>query len=373
MRVMLPLVVAAGAAVFLLARCGEESGTGPAPGPVVRIQAPFVHLAPGDSVWLEAAAMDADHQMVDAEEIEWSSSDAGVVSVEDGGLVRAVGHGEATIRAEIEGGADEIAATVGPAVLVGAGDIASCGTDGDDATAELLDAIEGVVFTTGDNAYPNGTTMEFMRCYDPTWGRHKGRTRPTPGNHDYLTVEAAPYYEYFGEAAGEEGKGYYSYDLGGWHIVVLNSEIETGPDSEQLRWLRADLAAHPAPCILAYWHRPLFSSDDLRGNPKVKPFWEALYEAGAELVVNGHDHYYDRYAPQTPDGAVDLERGIRQIVVGTGGQPPHPSAFSPENREVHDGATIGVLKLTLHPDRYAWEFMPAAGGTFTDSGDAPCH
>ncbi|HEX6939205.1 MAG TPA: Ig-like domain-containing protein [Longimicrobiales bacterium] len=372
MKIFVPLLFAAAAAVFILSQCGDSS-TGPASRPRLRIGAPSVLLTPGDSTSLAVEGRDARGQPIAPEEVAWSSSDPGIADVAADGRVTAVAQGRATIVATAEEARDSVPAIVGPAVLVGAGDIASCTVDGDDATAALLDTIPGVVFTLGDHVYPHGKTDEFLDCYAPTWGRHRDRTRPTPGNHDYDTADAAAYFTYFGAAAGEPGKGYYSYDLGSWHIVVLNSEIDTGPDSEQLAWLREDLAAHPALCTLAYWHRPLFSSNTPGGNPAMKPFWDALYEAGAELVLNGHDHYYDRYVPLTPDGVPDPERGIRQFVVGTGGQPPHTSALAPEIREVHDGATVGVLKLTLRPDGYEWAFVPADGGTFTDSGSAPCH
>lgn len=262
-------------------------------------------------------------------------------------------------------------------VLVGAGDIASCASTGDESTAALLDAIPGTVFTTGDNVYNHGTPVEFARCYEPSWGRHRARTRPAPGNHDYGTPHAAGYFAYFGEAAGAPNKGYYSYNLGSWHIVVLNSNCGAvggcGPGSPQERWLRADLAAHPAACTLAYWHHPRFSSGPHGGTMAVQAFWQALYEAGAELVLNGHDHLYERFAPQDPDGRRDEERGIRQFTVGTGGASLYAVGRPAPNSEVVNTTTYGVLKLTLYPDRYEWEFVPVPGGRFTDSGSGTCH
>ncbi len=262
-------------------------------------------------------------------------------------------------------------------VLVGAGDIASCAGTGDEATAALLDAIPGTVFTTGDNAYDHGSSLEFERCYEPSWGRHRARTRPAPGNHDYHTPRAAGYFSYFGEVAGPPERGYYSYDLGTWHIVVLNSNCAAvggcGPGSPQERWLRADLAAHPAACTLAYWHHPRFSSGPHGGTSTVQALWQALYEAGAEIVINGHDHLYERFAPQTPDGRPDEERGIRQFIVGTGGAGLYAVRRRAPNSEVVNTSTFGVLKLTLYPDRYEWEFIPVPGGTFVDHGSAACH
>jgi hypothetical protein len=258
-------------------------------------------------------------------------------------------------------------------VLVGAGDIAGCTSDGDEATASLLDSIPGTVFTTGDNAYPNGTAEEFVNCYGPSWGRHVERTRPSPGNHDYHTSQATAYFEYFGSLAGEAGKGYYSYDLGEWHIIVINSVIAVGAGSPQEQWLRADLAAHPATCTLAYWHYPRFSSGTVHGSdPAMQPLWQALYDYGADVVLAGHEHNYERFAPQDPSGSADPARGIRQFVIGTGGYSLYPFGAPIANSEVRNNDTYGVLKLTLHPTSYSWEFIPEAGGTFRDSGDAPC-
>jgi hypothetical protein len=256
---------------------------------------------------------------------------------------------------------------------VGAGDIASCDGNGDEATASLLEGIAGTVFTTGDNAYPSGTYDEFIHCYDPTWGRFKDRTFPSAGNHDYGTEGAADYFRYFGAAAGNSGEGYYSYELGTWHIIVLNSNLPVASGSTQEQWLRADLAAHPAACTLAYWHHPLFSSGSLHGsNPEMKPIWQALYEYGVDVVLNGHEHNYERFEPQTPEGVFEPERGIRQFVVGTGGMVRYTLSPPIANSAVRNSDTFGVLKLTLHTISYSWEFIPEAGKTFTDSGTASC-
>ena len=258
-------------------------------------------------------------------------------------------------------------------VFVGAGDIAHCSSDGDEATALLLDNIPGTVFTTGDNAYPDGTAEDFSNCYDPSWGRHKDRTYPSLGNHDYHLTGAPGYFEYFGVRTGEPGKGYYSYDLGAWHIIVLNSNISVKDGSPQEQWLRADLAAHPAVCTLAYWHHPRFSSGAVHGSkPFVQPLWQALYDYGADVVLAGHEHIYERFAPQDPKGTADPERGIRQFLVGSGGRSHYDLADPIANSEVRNNDTYGVLKLTLHPTSYSWEFIPEAGKTFTDSGEAPC-
>jgi hypothetical protein len=266
------------------------------------------------------------------------------------------------------------------AVLVGAGDIASCDDlAGAEATAKLIEKIPGTVFAAGDLAYPDGSEEQFAKCYDPTWGRFKDRTRPSPGNHEYHVGGASAYSRYFGAAAGDSKKGYYSYELGAWHIVVLNSECKEvgGCDaaSPEGQWLKQDLAEHSAECTLAYWHKPLFSSGEKHGNDlEMKPFWQTLYAANADLVINGHDHDYERFAPQDPDAKADSARGIREFVVGSGGKNSHRT-FGPSkpNSESRNADTFGVLKLTLHPQGYDWEFVPQAGKTFTDSGSGVCH
>ncbi len=263
-------------------------------------------------------------------------------------------------------------------VLVGAGDIVNCNKTQDEETAKLLDAISGTVFTLGDNVYLDGTAAQFTGCYGPSWGRHKARTRPSPGNHDYHVSGAAGYFGYFGAAASpldsnctSNCKGYYSYNLGTWHIIALNSEIDFSPGSAQDQWLRADLAANKATCTLAYWHEPLFSSG-LHGNVgRVRPLWEVLYQYGADVVLSAHDHDYERFAPQNPNGQAD-PRGIREFVAGTGGAGLYPLSRRQPNSEVQNNATWGVLKLTLHSGSYDWEFVPIAGQTFRDSGRANC-
>jgi hypothetical protein len=261
----------------------------------------------------------------------------------------------------------------GAAILVGAGDIADCGDTADEATARLLDQIQGTVFTAGDNAYEDGTAQQFSDCYDPTWGRHLARTRPSPGNHDYHTPDAAGYYAYFGASAGGATEGYYSYDLASWHVVVINSNIDVSAGSAQLQWLAADLASNPTLCAAAYWHHPRFSSGVHGDDVGMEDLWQVLYNAGVDVVVNGHDHDYERFALQTPTGALDSQRGIRQFVVGTGGRSLRDFATVAAHSEVRDSDTHGVLKLSLSEARYEWEFLPISGGTFRDSGGSDCH
>ena len=266
-------------------------------------------------------------------------------------------------------------------VLVGAGDIASCDDlAGAYATAKLIENIPGTVFAVGDLAYPDGSDEQFANCYGPTWGRFKDRTRPAPGNHEYHNNNGAiGYVHYFGAAAGDPKKAYYSYELGKWHIIALNSECAAAggcdPESEQAKWLQQDLARHPAACTLAYFHRPLFSSGLAHGaDPELKPLWEILYRGGADVVINGHDHDYERFAPQDPNGRPDSKHGIREFVVGTGGKNSHRFfGAASANSEIRNADTFGVLKLTLHSKSYDWQFVPEEGKTFTDSGRGKCH
>ena len=264
-------------------------------------------------------------------------------------------------------------------VLVGAGDITNCGRTEDESTAQLLDVIPGTVVTMGDNAYPDGTLDQFNNCYGPTWGRHKDRTRPSPGNHDYHVAGGAGYYTYFGAAASpldpnctSNCQGYYSYDLGAWHVIALNSEIAMGTGSSQEQWLRADLTANSKTCTLAYWHKPRFSSGQHGNNSGSQALWQALYDNGADLVLNGHDHTYERFAPQSPTGQAEPTRGIREFVVGTGGASLYSFPNIQPNSEVRNNTTWGVLKLTLKLIGYDWEFIPIAGQTFTDTGSGSC-
>ena len=273
-------------------------------------------------------------------------------------------------------GAPASPAPSGDPVLVGAGDIADCGLDGDSSTATLLDSIAGTVFTAGDNVYPAGSAGQFRDCYGPTWGRFLDRTRPAPGSHDHATNGLAGYLGYYGAAAGSAGTSWYSYELGTWHVIVLDSSCNAvggcGPDSDQGRWLAADLAASGAGCTLAIWHHPRFSSGQHGDDPSVAPFWRALYDAGADLIVNGHDHDYERFAPQDPGGREDRSRGIREFVVGTGGAALRNFASQAANSELRAAVTHGVLRLTLRKSSYEWTFLPTRP-SFSDAGSSPCH
>jgi alkaline phosphatase len=266
------------------------------------------------------------------------------------------------------------------AVLVGAGDIASCDSADDSRTAALLDTIPGEVFTLGDNAYLNGTAQEFASCYGPTWGRHRDRTHPVIGNHEYHTAGAQGYFDYFGAAAGRRGEGWYSYDVGAWHVVVLNSNCDDVPGgcragSPQDRWLRADLAkaAGRTRCTVAMWHHPLFTSGVTHGpTTTVRPLYQTLYDGRVELLLTGHNHQYERFAPQTPGGARAQGRGIRQFVVGTGGGGPYGFREPAPNSEVRLTGTPGVLRLALTVDAYDWRFIPVSGSA-GDVGHGTCH
>lgn len=268
--------------------------------------------------------------------------------------------------------------------LVGAGDIAGCANHAGEETAKLVEALNpDAVFTVRDNVYESGTKGEFDSCYTPGWGRLKDRTYPSPGNHDYGNKgygnRDAGSYEasgYFGEAAGDPDEGYYSYELGDWHVIVLNSMCELvggcGEDSPQIQWLEVDLATTDRRCILAYWHHPLFSSASRKEDSRMRPAWDALHEAGAEVVLNGHDHAYERFLPQDPEGNADPE-GIREFVVGTGGKSLYMFNEPLPNSEVRGNEAYGVLRLSLMPDSYGWEFVPIEGMEFRDSGSGKCN
>jgi hypothetical protein len=263
-------------------------------------------------------------------------------------------------------------APAAPAVLVGAGDIGDCSTRGSELTAQLLDRIPGTMFTAGDNAYPSGRTENFRDCYHPTWGRHLNRTRPAPGNHEYESAGAAPYFQYFGDRAGPPGLGYYSYTLGNWRVLSLNSEVGIDAGSAQMVWLRSELSSNPAACALAYFHKPLFSSGFHGDQSQMREMWRVLYEFGVDVVVAAHEHNYERFAPQDFLGRFDTARGIRQFIVGTGGTALRPVGPPRPNSEVH-GSSWGVLMLTLEDGRYRWEFVPAESGGFQDAGVGQCH
>ena len=259
--------------------------------------------------------------------------------------------------------------------LAGAGDIARCGATGDEQTATVLDGIEGTVFTAGDNAYLDGTSREFAQCYEASWGRHRERTNPVPGNHDYHTAGAAGYKEYFGKAATPNGTTWYAYDLGAWRIYALDSECAAiggcGSSSPQARWLATDLARHPRRCVAAILHAPLFSSGMHHGDVRMAWMWRTLDAAGAEVVVSGDDHVYERFARKHSDGSASAS-GVRQFVVGTGGATLGRFGSVVPNSVVRWNGSFGVLVLRLRPASYSWRFAPVAGSTFQDTGSSPC-
>jgi Calcineurin-like phosphoesterase len=258
-------------------------------------------------------------------------------------------------------------------IFVGAGDIAMCDAlEPARQTSQLLRTIGGTVFTLGDNAYFSGSAREYRDCYDPTWGSERGRTRPVPGNHEYDGASAGiPYFSYFGTQAGPAGLGYYSYDLGAWHIIALNSNLSPTESSPQGVWLRNDLAANRAKCTLAYWHHPLFTSSQNGPQNFTRDFWRQLYAAGADVILGGHDHTYERFGLQDPDGRPDPTRGIREFVVGTGGATLYQFPITAGNSQVRLRA-FGLLKLTLDSESYDWQFIQV-GGAVGDSGTAQCH
>jgi acid phosphatase type 7 len=277
-------------------------------------------------------------------------------------------------------------------VMIGAGDIAVCGTSADEATSHVVDSVLAadsashlptVVFTLGDNAYPSGdqgVDKDFQRCFAGSWGRPSilPAIRPAPGNHDYDSGSASPYFAYFGERAGPAGKGYYSYDIGSWHIVSLNSELyfeggHAGDATAQESWLRADLASNPRKCTLAYFHRPLFSSGIYGTTAEVRPLWDILFAANADVVLNGHEHHYERFGPQTPSGIADAARGIVEIIAGTGGAELREIRYPlAANSEAQIHGRYGVLKLELFDRGYRHSFIEA-GGRVWDSGEGLCH
>jgi acid phosphatase type 7 len=324
--------------------------------------------------------------------------------------------------------------------LVGAGDIANCSYTNEEATAKLLGSTlrsltpngslppldQARVLAMGDNAYPRGNRNQYANCYDnynlnssfstydpsrPDWWGNDDylrRTMPVLGNHEYLnsddpSIASKPYFDYFSAKNGFQppaapvpndpvndnnhgltfGEGYYSYDLGSWHIVALNSNCEKvggcSETSPQGQWLQQDLTAHPAQCTLAYFHHPLHATGTGTNTPNVKPFWDMLYSSGADVILSGHAHRYERHAPRNPDGQLDPTNGIRQFVVGTGGEPggseihyDHVPNYQ-EPLDIVQIGTFGVIKLDLGADSYSWTFVPIAGQTFTDSGSGQCH
>ncbi len=243
-------------------------------------------------------------------------------------------------------------------------------------TAALLHGLQGPILGLGDLGYPIGSPRSFNECYDRTWGPLKDRTYPVPGNHEYKTRDALPYFAYWASRAGEAGKGYYSFDIGGWHVIALNSKLEKKEHrdiiSAQHAWLQQDLAATNAHCILAFWHHPVFSSGRHGGSQQMKNILQTLYAAGVSVVLTGHDHSYERFALQNPEGVPDPARGFRSFVVGTGGAPLYALKERHKNSEAFRADVLGVLKLDLYPDRYAWAFLPVGGEPPYDAGTGSC-
>ncbi len=262
----------------------------------------------------------------------------------------------------------------GDPYLLAGGDTRSGCTTGAFQTVAILDTFPTniPILHVGDMV-DTGTLSEFTSCYDQTWGRHKAQHKPVPGNHEYGTAGASGYFTYFGALAGPAGLGYYSFDYGTWHVVALNSEIDHSATSTQVQWLKSDLTANKSACTLAFWHKPRFSSGMHGSYAEYDPFWQALYSANAEIVLNGDDHDYERFAPQNPSGQLDTARGIREYVIAMGGVPERAWGTLVANSEVRNNDTWGVMKFTLHPDSYDWKFLPVAGKTFTDSGTTACH
>jgi hypothetical protein len=259
-------------------------------------------------------------------------------------------------------------------VLVGAGDIARCDANKDEATAALINNISGTVFADGDLAYTGNAATDIADCYGPSWGQFKNRTDPVIGNHEYEIAGATSYWNYWGSAAWTPGQGWYAFDLGTWRIYVLNSncdQVACAAGSPEVTWLRADLAANPRQCVAAIWHHPLYSSSYGTINA-VRPFWQALYDFHADVIINGHSHNYERFAQMDPTGALAPGRGLKEFVVGTGGASPYAFTYTPANSELRNSGTFGVIKFTLKPGGYDWNFIPIAGQTFTDSGSGTC-
>ena len=276
-------------------------------------------------------------------------------------------------------GADLVAEAPAPEVMVFAvGDLAQCENAAPNEAptarvARLVDGGSAPILMVGDLAYPNGSEEDFSRCFAPLWGKFKGRMLPVPGNHEYHNPEAAPYYEYFGDQAGVAGQGYYAVHIGAWRVIGLNSNINVEAGSAQERWLKAELAVHSVRCTLAFWHHPRFSSGKHGDTPSMGIIWRDLNDAGVDVVIAGHDHDYERFAPQTASGERDDKRGIREFVVGTGGAALRLFAQFKRNSEARSSNSFGVLKLTLREESYAWEFVPVDGSGIHDHGEAMCH
>jgi hypothetical protein len=358
---------------LLTVACSNDEG--PQSVAHLMLSPPWTSIEVGDSIigdTVRAAFVNEAGVVVPAGSVVWSSTNTAVARIDPTGLIHAVRVGAVTIRGTVADDVAEQPITVTDPVLVGTGDIGTCQSTNDEATALLLDSIAGTVFTAGDNDYSDATPVpEYGICFDSTWGRHLPRIRPTPGEDDRRDNTLDDYLDYFG-AAAHPPTGYYSYDLGAWHVVVLNAAPTVDP--AQLSWLIADLAANAALCTVAIAHRPRFSSGNAGSSATQGAVFQALYDAGVELLVSGNDHDYERFAPQAPDQTPDPDSGVVQFVVGTGGK-SHGGINLPLelNSVVQNADTYGVLRLVLHPTSYAWRFFPVRGRTFTDAGGADCH
>lgn len=336
---------------------------------------PWTAIVLGDTVsgdtTVRARFVSARGDTVRSDSVSWSSSNLSVAAIDASGLVRALHTGSVTIQGAVGADTARQTITVTDPVLVGAGDIGTCSSDHDEATAVLVDSIAGVVFTAGDDDYSDATPVPaYGVCFDSTWGRFKVRLRPSPGEDDRRNGTLDDYFAYFG-AVAHPPLGYYSYDLGAWHIVMLN--VTPTADATQVNWLRNDLATHANLCTLAIAHRPRFSSGNTHSSGAQAPIFQALYDYGAEILLSGNDHDYERFAPQAPDQTPDPQ-GVVQFVVGTGGKSHGRINLPLElNSVAQNDDSYGVLRLVLHPSSYEWKFIPVAGRTFTDAGSGNCY
>lgn len=306
------------------------------------------------------------------------------VSPEGGSVDSGTAASDAEVDSGSEAGADSTAgdgASPLSVVIAAAGDISDSALGKQQKTSDLIfgKGYDGVLLL-GDNQYESGSLSDYNQYFEPTWGRFKSTTYPVPGNHEYGTSNASGYYSYFGSRAGDATKGYYSFDLGDWHLIALNTNdnncgfVSCSASSAQVTWLKADLQKNTKKCTLAFWHHPRFNSGASHGNfTAAQAIWDELYAAGADVVLNGHEHIYERFDPQDPAGVADAQKGIRQFTVGTGGRAFYSIGTAKPNSVVRRNDTYGVLKMTLKTASYDWEFVPIAGSTFSDKGTGQCH
>jgi hypothetical protein len=358
-------------------------------------------ITPGQAVVLSALVTDLNDVPVpdvDPANIRWASFDTRIATVNAQGTVTGERIGTVQIVASYGGAAGAARISVGPVGerILAAGDIAECTTNPTlppsppaqpqssvIGTAAMLDTLQGLVLALGDNAYPKGRTRDYDQCYAPTWGRHKARTRPVPGNHEYESPTDTAYFKYFadvlapfGATATDPTKGYYSFNVGSWHVIALSSEIDRTASSPQMAWLRNDLAATAAKCVIAYWHKPHFNSGSHHANdPSMRALWDTLYAKNADVILSAHEHLYERFGPQTPTAQPDPARGIRQFTVGTGGTSDlyDFAALLRPNSEFGLVGKFGVLEMVLGVDSYSWRFISSPDGVVRDVGVGTCH